>query len=283
MKKLAYLSIFLFVGSTLTLNAQNVLDPSEDAIFSRQETSLSRVVPYHFLQESDVMWETRVWETIDLREKINHPLYYPLTKLPDRKSLWDVFKDAIDEGTITQIFYDDRFQSLMSHKEFEKRVFSIDTIPTNPDLPVDPNDRSTFYPDTNQVKANDIVGYNIKTVWYFDKKRGEMKARILGIAPVELKSVNGTPQRIELCWIYFPDARLSMATHEAFNMQNNTQRRSFDQLFHLRMFNSFVYKEENVYDRRISEYKNNSVMDQLIEGQAIREELRTFEMDLWEY
>ncbi len=265
------------------LSAQNVLDASEDAIFSRQETSMSRVVPYHFLQESDVMWETRQWETIDLREKINHPLYYPITKLPDRKSLWDVFKDAIEEGTIIEIYFDDRFQNLMTYQDFQSRIFDINYIALDPDIPIDSNDRSTYYPDTNQVKANDIVAYDIKTVWYFDKKRSEMKPRILGIAPVIEDKSTSPPTRLQVCWIYFPDARLSLATHEAFNMNNNTQRRSFDQLFHLRMFNSMVYKEENVYDRRISEYKVNSAMDQLLEGQAIKEELRAFEMDLWEY
>jgi hypothetical protein len=44
-----------------------------------------------------------------------------------------------------------------------------------------------------------------------------------------------------------------------------------------------VYKEDNVYDRAIKDYKRNSSMDQLLEASYIREKLRNLEHDLWEF
>ena len=54
------------------------------------------------MREADVMWSKRVWRVIDLKEKMNHPLYYPDEQILDRKSLFDVIKDAATkDGTIT--------------------------------------------------------------------------------------------------------------------------------------------------------------------------------------
>jgi hypothetical protein len=47
------------------------------------------------------------------------------------------------------------------------------------------------------------------------------------------------------------------------------------------MFNSFIYKEENVYDRKISDYATG--VDALLEADRAKASLHEFEMDLWEY
>jgi gliding motility associated protien GldN len=108
-----------------------------------------------------------------------------------------------------------------------------------------------------------------------------LKNRIIAIAPV-VKNPK-TKDIYPLFWIWFPDARYALATNTAFNRGNNMQRLTFDQVFHLRFFSSVIYKEENVYDRSIADYKRKSTLEQLLEGQQIREKLRNFENDLWEF
>ena len=54
-------------------DAQNVLD----GIYQPEHTLERRVIPYSPLREADVMWLRRVWRRVDLREKINHPFYFP--------------------------------------------------------------------------------------------------------------------------------------------------------------------------------------------------------------
>ena len=60
--------------STEEASAQKVLDKP----WIKENTPTRRVVPYTHVREADVMWHKRIWREIDLREKINHPLYLSL-------------------------------------------------------------------------------------------------------------------------------------------------------------------------------------------------------------
>ena len=57
-----------------------------DGVYVQEHIPTKRVIQYPHLREADVMWSKRVWRTIDLREKMNHPLYYPEEPLADRMS-----------------------------------------------------------------------------------------------------------------------------------------------------------------------------------------------------
>ena len=80
-----------------------------------------------------------------------------------------------------------------------------------------------------------------------------------------------------------PAERLNdlFARLDGFNRWNDAERRSFDDVFWKRMFGSYIYKESNVYDRRIQAYAK--AMDGLLEAERIKDELFRVEHDLWEY
>ena len=108
-----------------------------------------------------------------------------------------------------------------------------------------------------------------------------MLVRILGICPVMIKERNDEEYSEPLFWIYFPEARPVLAHAEVFNRFNDAARRSYDEIFMKRFFNSYIYKEQNVYDRRISEYAQG--LDALLEAERIKNDLLNFEQSLWEY
>ena len=88
--------------------------------------------------------------------------------------------------------------------------------------------------------------------------------------------------RKPLFWIRYDEVRDVLATHEAFTAGNDAQRISFDDLFMQRRFSSIIFGESNVYnDRFISDYTVGKYT--LFEAERIKEELFTFEHDLWEY
>lgn len=277
MKFLKILSVGLLIGASFMAKAQ-VLTPQDDGIIPDPPKHYhnNMVFPYPYLREADMMWSTRHWERIDLREKMNHHLYYPVVPIPDRKSLFDVLKDGIlTEGTIIEVFADDRFEIPLTPEQVQGYVERLDTLR-------DPDDyRRILAIDTNRIYAKDVIAYEIKSDWFFDKQRGEMKNRIIGLSPVVKDPKDGNIYN--LFWVWFPDARYALATHVAFNNQNNAMRLTYDQVFHIRYFDSVIYKEDNVYDRRIAEYKRNSPLEQLLESQRIKENLRNFEHDMWEY
>ena len=274
MKNLVSIAVLFLVG--LTLKAQ-VLSPQDDGLIPKSEmhTGQARVIPYAHLRQDDMLWSRRTWERIHTLEKLNHPLYFPIQALPDRKSLFDVMKDAIlSEGSITEVYDDDLFLRPLTMNEVSNRLFRIDTIRDN-------DDGTILAIDSIEIKSNNILAWDIKSDWYFDKQRGELKNRIIGISPVIKDPSEG--DIINLFWVWFPDARQAFSTNVAYNPNNNTRRLTFDQIFQMRYFNAIVMKEDNVYDREIKDYKANNPMEQLLESKRIREEIRNREHDYWQF
>ena len=71
------------------------------------------------------------------------------------------------------------------------------------------------------------------------------------------------------------------ANYDVFNRQNDAERRTFEDIFWKRMFNSYAYKRSNVYDRQIIDYKDN--IDLLLEAEEIKNDIFTMEHDLWHF
>lgn len=75
-----------------------------------QNVPLKRMIPYEHVREADVLWSRRIWRAIDLREKINHPMYFPLDDFDSRGSwvlntsrysLWTILRIHILRGNLT--------------------------------------------------------------------------------------------------------------------------------------------------------------------------------------
>lgn len=49
-----------------------------DGVYLEENIPTKRVIPQEHIREADAIFSKRVWRAIDLREKINLPLYYPL-------------------------------------------------------------------------------------------------------------------------------------------------------------------------------------------------------------
>jgi hypothetical protein len=55
-------------------------------------------------------------------------------------------------------------------------------------------------------------------------------------------------------------------------------------LLNSRRFNAVIYLEENVYgDREIKEYMKQNAQMQLLESERVKEKIRNFELDMWNY
>ncbi len=100
--------------------AQNVLD----GVYVKEHYPTRKVIPYTHLREADVMWATRIWRKLDLREKINHPLYYPTEPIKNRRSLTQVIIEAVREGSLTAYDpLDDEFTMTLTKAELADMLF----------------------------------------------------------------------------------------------------------------------------------------------------------------
>lgn len=265
---------------------------------SQLEADNDKPLPYGYVEDRDVLMAKMVWEIIDLDERVNFPLYFPVDTNnvgKDRRSLFSVLISEIKSGRITEVYYDDYFNEKKTLKDMESSFTYIDTIQSGRDEINDYYDDymsgkkilDPQYIDKRELSAYDISGYKIKGMWYFDKRQGEMKYRLLGICPVapEAREIGAdNPDVIELFWIYFPATRDVLHEWNSFNDRNSAASLTFDHLLNSRRFNAVIYKEENVYgDRQVAEYMKDNALNQLLESERIKEKIRNFEQDMWNY
>ena len=273
--------ILLFVFGAIYLHAQ-VLTP--ETFYLKDNARNRKPIPYVAEREADVMWSKRVWRTLDMREKFNHPLYYPESRINDRRSLFDVIKDALLAGQIDAFdnpAMDDEFKVKMSKVTVQGTFFQEDSMQVE-----NPNDPGTYVyvKVNNELTSDKVKAYWMKEDWFFDKQRSVMDVRILGLCPMKEKADPTTGEILgysPLFWVYFPACREIFAKAEVYNTKNDAERRTLDDIFWKRMFSSYVHKESNVYDRYINSY--SAGIDALLESDRVKDNIFTFEHDLWHF
>lgn len=310
-----------------------------DGVYVQEHIPTKKVVPYEYIREADVAWSKRVWRVIDLREKFNHPMYYPLDDLqpgakasdfnlwnrnPTRWSLWTIIRYHVLTGDLTayspydpdwQTWRDgDLFKYPLSAAKYalngnpnatpltdslylnQMKYYFGETDRSGALVPVlsiqypgddslDASGNTVYYErEYNWYLSQDIVQYRIKEDWFFDKERSVLDVRIIGICPVIYDKDPATGEISglkELFWLYFPECRYVFQNFFVQNRDNDAQRMSFDDLFWKRMFQSYIMKETNLYDREIESYRAG--VDALLEAEKIKDQIFTFEHDLWNF
>ncbi|MFQ3173407.1 MAG: gliding motility associated protein GldN [Polaribacter sp.] len=285
------ISVTFSVASFAQSNLLNAKMPEEIGLKTAAQliSDNDKPLAYGYVHDRDILMGKTVWEIIDLSERINFALYFPIDENlgADRRSLYNVLTKAIKSGEISEVYADSYFNTKKSYKDVQESLSRIDTTDAgreqvNAGMPVSPQ-----YILRSEITARDVTQYKIKGYWYFDKRQSELKYRLLGICPVtpDVYTMNNDEKDyIELFWVFFPSAREVLHEAKAFNNQNSAMPISFDQILNSRHFNSFIYKEENVYgDREIKEYMIDNAQNQLLESERVKEKIRDFESDMWNY
>ncbi len=249
---------------------------------------------YGYVDDRDILWSKTVWETIDLDERVNFPLYYPTDTIgigADRRSLYHVLMKNIQNGKLTDVYTDSYFTEKRNFGDLTATLQKVDTTDLGYEQLNAGEQISQEFINRRDITAADIEEYRIKGIWYFDKRQGELKYRLLGIAPVapdvnfiDDESVDPGENKVELFWVWYPSARDILHKAKVFNNRNSAQPLSYDMLLNARRFNGVIYKEDNVHgDREIKDYIFDNALFQLLEANRIKETVRDREQDMWAY
>lgn len=292
---LCVFSFGIVASASAQINILNAKTPEE--IGKKTEAQIAydndKPLPYGFTDERDVLWAKTTWEIIDLDERINFPLYYPIDTNnigADRRSLYDILVKNIRNGRISEVYADSYFTEKRSLSDIGASLVYSDTTDLGVEQYNAEGQVDEQYVRKFALDAGDIEEYHIRGYWYLDKRQGDLRYRLLGICPVanEARSKaypdDGLDSKVELFWVWFPDAREVLHEAKTFNPKNTSQPLSFDHLLNSRRFNALIYKEDNVQgDRKVNDYITDNALMQLLESDRIKEQIRNIEIDLWNY
>ncbi len=285
------------VLATNTLSAQaNLLNakiPEEIGVKTAEQLAADNDKPlqYGYIDDRDILWSKVVWEYVDLNEKINLPFYYPVDTSnisSDRRSLYDTLLRGIKNGEIVDVYDDSYFENKLTMNDINGRLSRIDTSDAGFELLNEGSELTDEYVDRIDITSGEIAGLKIKGVWYFDKRQGELKYRLLGIAPVapDVNFIDDDSQEslVELFWVWYPGVRNITHDMKVFNNKNSAFPLSYDHLLNARRFVASIYREENIYGNRdVSQYIKGNALFQVLEADRLKENIRNKELDMWNY
>jgi gliding motility associated protien GldN len=282
MKKLLFVlfSLFLTVSYAQTEGAETApldeLEEKLDGAYEKVTLKEREIIAYDHLREADIKWKKRLWRVIDFQEKLNLPFAHP------KMGLVNILHEAAKKGEI-EVYQSSEagevFKEPMNVQDVAQIGASIDTV-SRVNFETGLEERvvttNTFNPET-------VKKLRIKEDWLFDIETSTMVVRILGLSFMREKynEAGEYVADIPMYWIYYPDVRKILATNQVYNIKNDANTTSWEDIFEMRYFNSYIMKESNVQDRRIESYATN--LDLLYESDRIHNEIRDKESDFWEY
>lgn len=125
-------AVAMGAGATAQVNILNAKTPED--IGKKTEAQIAydndEPLPYGYTDERDVLWAKTTWEIIDLDERVNFPLYYPIDTNnigADRRSLYDVLVKNIKNGKIDHVYADSYFTEKRTLEDIQASLVYSDT------------------------------------------------------------------------------------------------------------------------------------------------------------
>jgi len=282
--------ILLAILNVIVINLKSqstttgVFQPGDyrDGIYEKENSVNRHFIPYTHLREGDVNWSKRVWRRLDMREKQNQQLYYPVEQIVSKISLMQVISKCILSGQIIAFRDEEFLQPLELSIIRDKMVIREDSAEVEE---FDETGASVFVKRPGAVDSTWTFEFfsslELKEDWFFDKQKSVLEVRILAMGFNVINPKKVDLGEYNLFYTYFPACRPYFAKYEVYNWKNDAERRTYEDIFWKRQFSSTAIRESNVYDRSIERYTKG--IDALLESDRIKYDIFKFEHDLWNF
>ena len=283
-----FLLILMLASIPLSVDAQ----VDEGALWGVGMNARQSPMPYAFLRESDVVWSTCLWKTIDLHEAFNQYIYFPIDtfRCDDRKSLAYVIWDGVVSGEIP-IFEDDELKIPLDNDIFVQQYTKADTIILEVGYDDDDNELYETHIQPRDFDGADFFWYSLREVWFIGKQDTRQDSRRIALAPLKntFRKFGDDEEgiylgRIPIFWIPMqnPAVRTYLSRHTAYiDGFNSALQPSWDYVFVAQRYSAYVTRESNRYLREVTRYLTG--IDAILEAEAIEEKVFEIGDDMWEY
>jgi gliding motility associated protien GldN len=182
------------------------------------------------IKEKDVPWKKRVWRDIDLKDKEN-ALFANTGSNSNTVPFMDMVLQGIKDGRLGAYkASNDRLDTKLSYDELQKEIIQ---------------------PGKTAFDPKQVVKYEIKEDWVYDRVRKKMTVLIIAIAPMrEVKTATGEITYEPMFWISYSSDKGYLATQPIANSAPNDGSTWYD-VFERRSFKSKITK---VRDTRAANY-----------------------------
>jgi len=243
-------------------------------------------IPWQYIREADILWKKTVWRQIDVFEKQNIGFRYQGDENTGGGMFIEILLDAVKRGKVAAYStFDDRFTTKLSKEQIIAAVSgTTDTIEVED--PVTNQMIKKIY--KRDFKPEDIIKFDMKENWIFDRNQGKMIVRIVGISPLIVKRTDDGQIKGEqnMFWLNYSELRPVLAQYEVYNPQNEIARFTWDEFFETRQFASKITKISNSLDQRYETIFGQDArgkMEALYESQQDANEIFNKEHDMWVY
>jgi gliding motility associated protien GldN len=302
MKKYCIISLLLVtIVFPNVLMAQEKLIPFFDKkgnvkVVTNEMDALADTIANVNHRSDDIVWSRIVYRVIDMRDKQNYQLYFPMRANDVYKSLFGTMLDAICKGVpvyrrnareIVPSFND---STRLEGDELSK-VFAYDNNMDNNLIQINPiTKQAKVVKDQYYNYVKNQFKFLIREIILFDKHTSRMYSKIIAIAPIYAlhpdNSQSKNPmkffQESVLCWFAFDELRPYLARQYVIPSGNETARLTYDEFFAQKLYASYLLGDSNMFNRMLLESELS--YDRIHKEQnRIETELLNFEEDLWEY
>lgn len=283
------------------------------AIQTTQMDALADTISKINHRSDDIVWSRTVYRIIDLRDKPNSRLYFPIKPNDRYKSLFRVILDATIQNGLKaydKIDFDiqPNFDGMpIPQDSLKNRYVTCDWNSANNTPRISSIIEKDMLTNQNKVNAYNYEDYAskqmkfiIQEVIFFNKHYSKMFSKIVGIAPVYVfnetnvtnanmtglkrtgESVWNFLQSSVTCWYLFDELRPYLAKQYMIPNGNDTERLTFDEYFAQKLYSSYLLGDSNMFNRMLLQAYNQP--DQILKEQKrIETELLNVEQDIWEY
>lgn len=247
--------------------------PQTDGFY--QVNDLRDAVPFAFpkVNPKNIRFYKRVWRDIDLKDKENYIFATP------GASLIEAIMQGIKAGKLTPYNpQDDGFKTKLTAREGEARFTDSVLVPIFDNEGNQIDAKMTL----NEFNPEKVTKFRIKEDIFFDKQRGKLESRIIGVAP--LMTINSSSELAESVgetpafWLYFPQLRYRLVQIDVSDPDKELYDMTMDDLFVQRKFASTIIRESSPSQQ--GQYAENA-QQQDASASEIEDKIQVYKARLW--